>query len=475
VAKVIRGGRHSKDPLIRYAIFNTKTCKTAVRRAAVDEHYKHSRNRKVKKARETFAQAVVRYSNLDIVTKQAYTEAVRWKILTPIDPYARRIYEKVRRIIVRRPPGPPGVGVPYYVWTASPFYSPTVVPAPTPTPVEWVSWEEEYTPKKYLPPWGHVINEEYSKREMPNPARAPLPPDIQEEEKNINKDRTPARTPMYIVVEIDPAGWTGLLYEGWVRVKTEYHEIKRWVSSHKKEVLIIVAIGAIALFAWEFFMGGALVSTGAEVLVNGATASTVSVGALGLTGLPIKEIWGWYRKHIILEWAEQLDIWAWNDTRAHKCYKEVSSGGDTVYYTFYEGPDAAHKGRVAAWAQAKVDFEKKTASISYGCGESDDRIAVFLNGALLFTCNIGPSPFDQVELWNNTMKMWGRARIEEKGNKRIYHFEDRPYIFDEDYNDAIVIVEYDNEHFPVSIEAIEGEHMDEHFIYYRGQLIAHFP
>jgi len=474
MAKIIKGGRHSKDPRVKYSIFYPGIGKYPARRSADPENYLHSRSRKVKKVRETFAQAVVKYSRMDIVTKQMYREAIRMRVISPLNIYMRRIAEEINKRIEERPPGPPPLPIPQFLVETSPFTQINVSPSVQPSPREQLDWLRNYQPWRYYRGIGQIISDEFAKEGMPNPSRAPFPAEIPKPEQNIYRDRTPATEPTYIVVEIDPAGLTGMFYEGYVWVKTEYGEIKRWIRSHKKEVIIIVAIGLFIFLGWEFVVGGGLLVKGGEVLVKEVAATPEVKWALGILGWNWNFIKDWYYKRLVLEWAKEIDLWAWNDTKSIECYKKIEKEGDNLYFYFYENNDPNNPGKLAAWVKAEIDYDNRTAALTWGCGESTDRIVVFLNGAPFLKCNIGDMPFDIVDLYNASMGVWGKARITWDGHKKIYAFEDRPGFGDEDYNDAYVIIEYDQHWNPISVRAIEGEHADEHFIYWRGNLIAHW-
>lgn len=475
MARVTKGGKikSGDDKTVNYAVYTSKG--SLIRRAAHPEYYLHSWSTKVKRNRELFAEAMVNYSKLDIVTKQAFKEAIRIVPILPPRPIVRRLLEKLREKVetIREEYG---LDIPDYVLENSPHYQTLIKPtlktditriiAPGPGANLY---------KHYRPGPGQWIYDYYAwyenKDEEPTlfPNELPLP---QQTEIKQLKEHYPVTT---IVIEIDPTGWTGQLYNAYIWAKSEYHEIKHFVSEHKKVIIILVVIGAIITLGWELIIGGIGKVIGSVTLVNEKIASAPLLGMLMNLGINYKIVKDYFYKKLLMDWAEDIDVYAFNESRGTPCYKSVVTVGNEIYFMFYEGPDKKNKGQLAAWVKITVDPEKQEGTLDCSCGDSKDRILVFWNGALLFRCNIGDEPYDIVTLWNNTMKMFGRARISWEGRVKTYAFEDRPDIWDEDYDDAFVKIHYNEQWQPIAIEVIDGTRGDELFIYWRGQLIAHFP
>lgn len=472
MAKVIRGGRRGTDRLHKYSIYASQG--RTIRRAANPEGYKHSRSRKVKRVRNAFANVMVRYSALDIYKKQLWTEATALDNPILKELLKRKLTEEIRR---RGPKPPPPIPTPEMVINSVRAGITSQYPAPYPN-IDYSPWRfpDWYPWNNKVPRYGpnNYISDELPK-EIPNPSRdwrTPLPPDVPNE--NIDDRRAWEPPTIYILTEIEPRGLTGTLYELYLDAKSEYRRVKRFIKSHKKEIIIIAIAGLIIAFVYTVFVAGAKVASG-TVLLADESIKPLAV-SLGLVGLPWNITWvkDWYQFKLLIDWVEQMDLWAWNDSRGWKCYKEIEDFGTDVYFNFYEGPDARHKGKIAATVHVQIDPDTKTAGMNAYCGESEDRVVVFYKGAEILRCNIGPTPYDIVDLYNVTQGVWGEARTWWEGNTRIWAFEDRPTFGDADFNDAYVRVTYDENFNPMIVEVIEGDHMDELAVYWRGQLIGWF-
>ena len=239
-----------------------------VRRSANPEGYKHSRSEKVKRARDAMREVMIRFSKLDIYTRQLYTEATA--LDNPI--FRDYIWRKIIEYILKRQQRPPKI---------TPFPDPTPVippvpsPAPTPTPnpdihpYPWPYPGWDPTPKKSIRPGPPSYTHDHLPREIPNPSRDGPKPVLPPDEKNpIDDNRELVPTPVYIVVEIDPSGLTGTAYEVYLEAKSAYRQAKRWISSHKKEVVIIVMVGVLIFFTYTVFIGGTAIGTGSYVLID---------------------------------------------------------------------------------------------------------------------------------------------------------------------------------------------------------------
>jgi len=475
MAKVIKGSRKGdvKDPVRSYGEYVSRGA--LLRRAAHPEYYMHSWSNKVRRNRNIFAEAMVTYSQLDIVTKQAYTEAIRISPILPPPQVIRRIYDKIRRKIdeLRRKYN---IMVPYHIYRHSPYYNFLINAYPHISPEEWEAYLRSIGINKYYRRghegwiydyYGWVENKD--KEPQPFPNELPLP---QQEALKFLKGRVPITT---IVIEIEPSGLSGAVYNFYIDVQTEYHRVRRFVSAHKKEIIIIVVIGAFIWFGWEMIMAGGLKALGGTALIHDSIATPAVLSALSALGIDYQVVKDYFYKKMVVGWAEDVNLWAWNDTRSRPCYQEMITEDNAVTWNFYEGDRKDNKGKLGCWARLEVDEKTQMGDLTWGCGESDERIVLFFNGAEILRCNMGLMPVDIVDLWNNTMKMWGRARVTWDGKTKIYAFEDRPDIGDEDYDDVIVYVEYDKYGRPVSVRAVEGTHGDDLFVYWRGRLIAYFP
>jgi len=472
-AKVIKGARRLNDPLGRYATYTTNG--RIVRRAANPENYKHSRNERVQRTREAMRRVMIRYSALDIYKRQLYTEA------TALDnPIVREIIKrKIINDIKPRKPKPPPIN-PFPTPPPNPFWTIPPWPYPTPNPnidinvwpyPDWEPWGQHN-----IRPGPNSYGHDHLPNEIPNPSRDhPTPGEPGEIPLPVPGRREPTPEPVYIVVEIDPSGLTGTAYDVYLEAKSAYRSVKRWIHNHQKEVIIIVIIGLVVFFFYTFAIAGVELGTGSYVLADASLQQYAPLLIPLAGGRPIEWVKDWFYKKLVIHWAKNLNFAAINMTRGWYCYKEVEDYGTDVYYTFYEGPDKKHKGEVAAVVHLKVDLDNKTSGLSWYCGDSTDTIWVYKDDVKLFECNPEPYPMDFVYLWNSTKKCSGEARITRQGNQVIYAFEDRPRFGDGDYNDAYVVLTYDNNGNLISVEAQEGRHMDDLWVYWRQYLIAHFP
>lgn len=422
MAKVTKGGRktNKKDPVMNYGVYTSKG--SLIRRAAHPEYYLHSWSTKVKRNRDIFAEAMITYSKLDIVTKQAYKDAIRIMPILPPPQTVRRIYDKIKRKIdeMRQKYN---LAVPYHIYQHSPYRNLISNAYPGISPDEWEEYLRRIMPRRTVGRgheqfiydyYGWIDNKD--KEPQPFPNELPLP---QQEALKFLKGRVPITT---IVVEIEPTGVSGAVYEGYIWVKSEYHEIKHFISAHKKEIYIIVVIGAFIVLGWELIIHGGLKLTGSEVLVHKAVSNPAVLSAISIAGMPCTIIKDYFYKKLVIGWAEDINIWAWNDTRSKPCYKEMITSDNEVIWNFYEGDTAENKGRLGAWARLTVDTENQTGELTWGCGDSQDRIVVFYNGAELLRCNIGLTPYDIVDVWDNTEKVWLRSEVEYKENQIIRTF-----------------------------------------------------
>ena len=422
MAKVVKGSRKSdvKDPLRSYGEYVSRGA--LLRRAVHPENYLHSWSQKVKKNRDVFAEAMVTYSKLDIVTKQAYTEAIRIAPILPPPRIMRRIYDKIRRKIdeMREKYN---IMVPHHIYQHSPYYKLLINAYPHISPEEWDAYLRQIGVYKHYrrghEGWiydyvGWVENKD--KEPQPFPNELPLP---QQEALKFLKGRVPVTT---LVIEIEPSGLSGAVYNFYIDVQTEYHRVRRFVSAHKKEIIIIVAIGAFIWFGWEMIMGGGLKLLGGEALIHEAVASPEVLAALGTLGLPFTTVKDYFHKKMVVGWAEDVNLWAWNDTRSRPCYKEMITEDTSITWNFYEGDTAENKGKLACWARLEADTESQMGNLEWGCGESDERIILFKDGAEILRCNVGLTPYDIVDVWNNTAQEWLSSETERTDNQVIYHF-----------------------------------------------------
>lgn len=472
-AKVVKGNRRLNDPLGRYSVYPSNG--RIVRRAANPEGYQHSRSEKVRRARDALRSVMIRYSALDIYTKQLYTEGTALDNPILREYIYRKIMDEIRR---RGPKPPPPLPSPWVV----PDIAPTIPPAPLPVPnpnIDYHPWPYpgwNPAPQKHIRPGPNSYAHDHLPQEIPNPSRdgpkPGLPPDIPNPTDD-RRDYTPH--PVYIVVEVDPYGLSGTAYELYLEAKSKYRAVRRWIQSHKKEIIIVVIVGAIITFGYSLYVGGGLVASGNVILVDQAYAPYIGMLLPFLAPYPWEYVKDWYYKRLVIDWAKHLNIYAVNWSRGWFCYKEVENYGTDIYYNFYEGPDKSNKGKLAATVHLRVDTENRTSELNWWCGDSKDQIEVYYDGALLFSCNEKPGPVDWVMLYNMTKHVWGEYSIRRNGDTVTYAFEDRPRFGDGDYNDAYIKITYDDNGNPIMVRAIEGEHCDELWLYWRGQLIGWFP
>jgi len=422
MAKVIKGSRRvdKSDPTQRYAKYTGRGA--LIRRATHPEYYLHSWSQKVKKNRDIFAEAMVTYSKLDIVTKQAYTEAIRIMPILPPTNEVRKIYEKIRRKIDEWRQKY-NIAVPIHILQHSPYYRTLIEPTLEISPETWEAYLRQIGVYKYYrrghEQWIYDYigwYENKDKEPQPFPNEVPLP---QQELLKFLKGRVPVTT---IVIEIEPSGLSGAVYNFYLDIQTEYHRVRRWVSAHKKEIIIVVVLGAFIWFGWEMILSGGLKLAGGEALVHEAVASPEVLAALGTLGIPFRTIKDYFHKKMVVGWAEDINLWAWNDTRNKPCYKEMITEDTAVMWNFYEGDTAENKGKLACWARLEVDTENQVGTLTWGCGESDERIILFKDGAEILRCNIGLTPYDIVDVWDNEGQQWLQSEVEYQDNKIIWHF-----------------------------------------------------
>lgn len=475
MAKVIKGGRtrKGKDPLTSYGQYKTRTGN--VRRAVHPEFYMHSWSNKVRRNREIFATAMEKYSKLDIVTKQAYTEVPFLRPIVPIDPFARWTIEKLRQ---RWREWKSKVTMPLPSWVPLP----SGLIAPTPIPNPYISINPQLDPYKNL--WrysrgvgGHYqfLNDEMAKGHQRNPLRSPFPAEVPLPDNEPKSQQSPQRQPVYIIVDIDPENLEGKNWDLELWVYSEYTRARRWISSHKREVLIIVAIGALITFGYALYVGGLSVAGGTELLVTPTAEKVYALGGLLLPNMIIQKIKDSYYKHLVIKGLKKENIWGINMSRGWLCYVELLEAGNELLWIIYEGPDQEHKGKIAGYVRMLIDWENETAELSYECGQSNDDVWIYDGATLLVRCNPQPLPQFQVGLYNITKNNWGEARITKEGNTITYAFEDRPAFGDGDYNDAYIIVTLDDQGNVQTVKAVEGEHADALALYFNWQLIATFP
>lgn len=498
MAKIIKGAKRGKDPRINYAIINLPTSKYPVRRSADPENYLHSNSKRVRKVRETFAEAMITYSQLDIVTKQAYSEAIKWRTLSPLNPYLRRLVEIILKRIEEMPPPPP-TPAPEYTLDISPFAQNQPQTTREQMRDLMLEWLRQYTPKKYYRQGpAQWIYDYMAQRQYRNPFRTPFPPEVPNPEQQPKEQQNPFKYATTIVVTIEPKGITGMAYEGYIWVKTEYQEIKMWISSNKKEVLIIVAIGAFILFGWELLVAGGLKSIGSTLFVKEAVATPELASALAILMIPWEPVKDYIEKKIILNWAEDISVSAYNASKAHWCYIEKTKEDNQIIHLIYEGSTEATKGKPAAKVILTVDYDQKTANTSFECLGTSDKIYIYVNGVLAHTCN--PSGFFEGHpwLWNNTKKWCGVAKVsselisgdeaaqytgltgEEYTQRRYikmtWAWEDLIMNSDWDWDDAYIYAIFDAETLlPLAVWTEDGTRGDDLYLYWGDYLIAHYP
>lgn len=473
MAKVVKGGRRSNDPLGKYSVYSQNG--RVVRRAANPEGYQHSGNQRVKRTRDAMRRVMVRFSSLDIYTRQMYTEGTALNNPILRDYLLRRLIYEIKK----RPPKFPPI-TPYP--DPSPYIPPNPVPIPGPlpnpniTPEHWPYPEWHPWPNKTPRPGPNSYGHDHLPQEIPNPSRDHPTPGPPSDIPNPTDDRRlPQPTPVYIVVEVDPSGLSGEAYDLYLEAKSSYRQVKRWVHDNKKVVMIIVIVGLVILFVYTFGVGGVTIGSGSHVLADASLMSYAPMLMPIVGARPIEWVKDWFYKKLVIHWAKNLNIAALNMTRGWYCYKEVEDYGTDIYYKFYEGPDEKHKGAWAGTVHLRVDLENRTADLHWYCGDSKDNIWIYKDDIKLGECNPPDYPPDLVWLWNNTKKVVGEHRVRVEWPKVIYEFEDRPGFGDGDYNDAYAILTYDKNGNLTDIQVKEGSHGDELYIYWRQYLIAHFP
>lgn len=474
-AKVIKGARRGKDPAQRYAEYKVTVNGKLLRRAMHPEFYMHSWSQKVKKNRKLFATVMEEYKKLDIVTKQAYTEAIFLRPKLPIPPITRRTIDEIRRRWKNRPKRPPGALPSYFPW---PAYSPppattpnpNISPEPWPYP-GWEPWPNEYGTGDHY----EYVRKRYGEAGQRRPNRSPVPTPWPNPEQDINKDRNPTRTPTRIVIKVTPESELYELYKLKVWAQSEYSKVERFIKAHKEEVIIIVVFGAIITLGWSLIASGAELSAGEIVLANPEATSMYPALALLPANFPIEWIDHYFYKELIIDLTKPLNITAFNYTRMWQCYREIVQMDNEVYYNFYQGPDAEHKGELAAIVKVTFNLSEGSAEIDPVCGPSNDEVAVYMGNREILHCNPRPVTYPFLYLYNFTKQVSGEARITQSGNLITYAFEDRPIFGDGDYNDAYGYIQLDNAGNVTAVWAKEGEHCDEIAVYYGVTQIGYYP
>lgn len=475
MAKIKKGSlRASKsEPLKRYGTYKSKGA--LIRRAIHPEYYQHSWSNKVKRNRELFATAMEEYSKMDIVLKQKLTEGIYLVPRLPLPPISRDTISKWRRKIKDRLGLQPGLFPPYFPW---PYNAPFPQPLPNPN-IDQAPW-----PWKDWSPWPNErgvggkdqhLRDKYGQDGQRNPQRSPFPPDVPTP-GDTDDERHPTKIPpTIIVVEVDPEGalWQGYRLAVWA--KGEYGEVRRVIEAHKREVVILVVVGALIVFGYMLIAGGVEIAGGTELLAN--PEATPLYSGLGLLG-PLqaaKHIEHYYYKKLTLGLAKQLDIHGYNYTRQWPCYKEVAQLNTTIIYSIYSGPSAGNKGELGAVVEVTFNLKEKTAQISAACGTSEDEIAVYNGNREILHCNPSPEGSDVLYLYNFSQGCYGEAQVFIMGDTFVYAFEDRPVWGDGDYNDAYGYVKKDKKGNVIAAWAREGEHADTIAVYFRNIQIGYYP
>ena len=475
MAKVIRGARRvsKNDKEKAYGVYTSSG--RLIRRAIHPEFYMHSWSQKVKKNRELFAKVMENYSKMDIVTKQAYTEAIFLNPKLPLNIITRKIISNIKTSIKRgKPPGPPGLPS----WVPNPWPTPTPIATPNPyiSPEPW--------PYQDWQPWpresgigGHeqALRDGIAQGNQRRPDRTPLPGDLPFPQPTRDNQHNPYRQPIIITVEIDPEGLEGKAYEVWLSLKSEYSEIKRIISSHKREVIILVVFGTLVLFGYGLIAGGAELISGTELLVTPEASSLYALTGLMFPNLVVKHIERWYYKRLAVKALESLNIYAINLSKGWPCYsirEEIEDGYNLMFLT---GFDAEHAGTIAGGVTVTFDWDNGQANIEATCYNPPDTVEIFLGADPLKVC--GPMNIDLVPpvLFNETKQVFGSWRKEVGKNYIRYRFEDRPGFGDYDYNDAYFTIYLDDKGNIVGWVAEEGQHCDELSIWWNGIKWAHYP
>lgn len=474
MAKIIKGGRSykGKDKTMSYGTYTSSG--RMIRRAINPEFYMHSWSREVKRNREIFAKVMENYSKMDIVTKQAYTEVPFLNPPLPITPWVRKKLNDLWQRAKNKPK-----------WGAWPF------PFPFPWPEGWPwpwgvpnpSISQYRWPYSDYEPWpkqrgvgGHNqavrdgIAENWPRRDWNNP----YPPEVPLPGPTPNERKNPGRQPVYIVIEVDPEELEGKNWDLELYVYSQYTRVRRWISSHKKEIIIIVAVGAIITLGYSLMVGGVSIASGTEILVTPVGEAMLGGLAIMIPNAVIKHIQNWYHKRLLIKAAEKENIWAWNNTKSWYCYKEVWHEENRVIHMFYEGPDKKYKGKTAAIVELEIDWETETATMTWICGETEDEIWLYDNNLLLQVCNPTGMPVTPVTAFNLSKNVWCEARKEKIGNAVKLSFEDRPAFGDGDYNDIYAWLFYDAQGNLTDVRIIEGMHFDRIAVYFMFQLVEIF-
>jgi len=475
MAKVIKGARRGRDPVMRYGSYKDPTSGKVIRRAMHPEYYMHSWSRQVRENRKLFAQVMENYSKMDIVTKQAYTEAIWLRPPVPIPPQVREklsdLWHRARRRIHTTPqPLPSYVPLP---WTI-----PVPWPVPNPYISPWVWPWPEYQPwPRQQSVGGHqeAIRQGMGYGQQRDPTRNPLPGEIPLPGPEPNEDRNPPRNPVIITLEIEPGGWLGKSWELYVKVHSEYTRVERWITSHKKEVIIIVAFGTLILLTFSLVVGGLELQAGSRLLVTPAAEKFYPLGALMLPNVDIKKIKDSYYEKIIIETLKNLNIWAMNYTRGWICYTETTTDEYGATIDIYEGPTAGTKGDKAADVSIFFDWDKNEATIIPHCYGSEDTIIIYNGDRQLFWCGTIEPRLAPPWLYNYTQKCYGEYKYEIRHGEILFAFEDRPVWGDGDFNDAYFKLLIDQNWNIIGWEAIEGRHCDEIGVFWLGVEWGHFP
>ena len=439
------------------------------------EYYMHSWSNKVRKNRKLFATAMEEYSKMDIVIKQAYQEGIFLHPPLPLPLIIRWIINRIRQQMKNRG-NMQSRTLPSYL--PSSYVLPTLTPPPNPyiSPEGWPYGDYRPWPNSSATR-GHeqYIRDKYGQAGQRRPDRSPLPSDIPQPGDR-DDNRNPAKIPpTVIVVEVDTDDPLYKLYEIKVWAESEYGKVVRWIKAHKKEVIIIVLLGAIITLGWSLIAGGAELSAGELVLAN-PEANVLYPGlALLPPSLPIQWIDHYFYKEIIIRLSKPLNLWAWNYSRMWKCYREVTYADNVVYYQFYQGPTAEAKGELAAFVEVTFHLDDGTVEISPVCGPCKDEVAVWMGNEQILLCNKKPTRYPYLWAYNYTENIPCEPRITQSGNLITYAFEDRPIFGDGDYNDAYGYIKTDGAGNVIAVWAEEGEHDDEIGVFYGLRQIGYYP
>jgi len=475
MAKIISGARriNKKDPLQSYGKYTSGG--RVIRRSTIPEAYKHSWSAKVKKNRQLFADIMENYSKMDIVTKQAYTEAIFLQPPIPIQPFIRWLIDKTRK---RWPKHPPFGTLPLPSWIPWPWLPPSVVPTPNPN-IDYEPW-----PWPDNEPWGNqrsagghnqALRDGMGWGHVRNPTRNPLPGEMPLPGPEPQQDRRPQKNPVIITVEIDPEGWLGTTYNVYLKVQSEYSNVTRWVVSHKKETVIIVAFGTLVLFSFGLFLGGVELEGGTELLVTPAAERFYALSGLMIPGVTIKHIENSYFKLLEINTLKKINIWAQNLTRGWHCYIDTELSDYSADMTVYTGPSKSNKEEPAAYIGVHFDWENRTADMVTSCYKPKDTVAVYEGNQQILVCGEIKPRLVPPWLYNYSTHEYGEAKMTIGNGYIKWAFEDRPVWGDGDYNDAYFIVYIDKDWNITGWRAIEGNHCDELGVFWLGIEWGHFP